>query len=81
MKKTAPPPRRPTSASALAASAETDPGIGAGVAAAIYFALALLYFLPAFLPGRHIFGTDYTVSSFFYLDFISERTKAGGLPG
>lgn len=81
MKKTAPPPRRPTSASALAASAETEPQIGAGVAAAIYFALALLYFLPAFLPGRHIFGTDYTMSSFFYLDFISERTKAGGLPG
>lgn len=78
MKTTAPPPRR---VSALAAPAETDPGIGAGVAAAIYFALALIYFLPAFLPGRHIFGTDYTVSSFFYLDFISERTRAGGLPG
>ncbi|HEX6373468.1 MAG TPA: YfhO family protein [Longimicrobium sp.] len=78
MKKTAPPPRR---VSALAAPADPDPGIGAGVAAAIYFALALIYFLPAFLPGRHIFGTDYTMSSFFYLDFISERTKAGGLPG
>lgn len=78
MKNTAPPPRR---ASTLAAPAETDPGIGAGVAAAIYFALALIYFLPAFLPGRHIFGTDYTVSSFFYLDFISERTAAGTLPG
>lgn len=78
MKKTAPPPRR---ASALAAPAETDPRIGAGVAAAIYFALALLYFLPAFLPGRHIFGTDYTVSSFFYLDFISQRIGAGHLPG
>jgi hypothetical protein len=29
------------------------------VAAALYFALALLYFLPALLPGAHIFGTDY----------------------
>jgi hypothetical protein len=76
--KTAPPPRRP---SALAAPADTEPGIGAGLAAAIYFALALVYFLPAFLPGRHIFGTDYTVSSFFYLDFISQRTAAGHLPG
>ncbi len=76
--KPAPPPRRP---SALAAPADTEPGIGAGVAAAIYFALALVYFLPAFLPGRHIFGTDYTVSSFFYLDFISQRTAAGQLPG
>lgn len=76
--KTAPPPRRP---SALAAPADTEPAIGAGVAAAIYFALALVYFLPAFLPGRHIFGTDYTVSSFFYLDFISQRTAAGHIPG
>lgn len=81
MKKTAPPPRRPTSASALAAPADTEPGIGAGLAAAIYFALALIYFLPAFLPGRHIFGTDYTMSSFFYLDFISQRTADGQLPG
>lgn len=77
MKKTAPPPRRP---SPLAAPAEAEPRVGAGLAAAIYFALALVYFLPAFLPGRHIFGTDYTLSTFFYLDFVSDRTAAGHLP-
>ncbi len=51
------------------------------LAAAVYFALALLYFLPAFLPGRHIFGTDYTNSSYFYYDLISQQTSEGGLPG
>lgn len=76
MKKTPPPPRRPSPL----APAETEPSVGAGVAAAIYFALSLVYFLPAFLPGRHIFGTDYTLSTFFYLDFISDRTAAGHLP-
>lgn len=76
MKKTPPPPRRPSPL----APAETEPTVGAGVAAVIYFALALVYFLPAFLPGRHIFGTDYTLSTFFYLDFVSDRTAAGHLP-
>jgi hypothetical protein len=78
MKKTAAPPPR---ASLLAAPADTEPRLGAGVAAALYFALALVYFLPAFLPGRHIFGTDYSVSGFFYYDFISQRTADGTLPG
>jgi hypothetical protein len=64
---------------APAADAELNPG--AGVAAAIYFALSLLYFLPTFLPGRHIFGTDYTTSSFFYLDYIAQRFSSGHLPG
>ncbi|HEX2078584.1 MAG TPA: YfhO family protein [Longimicrobium sp.] len=78
MKKTAPPPRR---ASTLAAPAETEPGIGAGLAAAIYFGLALVYFLPAFLPGRHIYGTDYLNAGYFFYDFISQRTADGALPG
>ncbi|HEU4453418.1 MAG TPA: YfhO family protein [Longimicrobium sp.] len=82
MKKTPPaaaPARRPSAFAA--APAEAEPGMGTGTAAAIYFGLALLYFLPAFLPGRHIFGTDYIQSSYFYLDFISQRTAAGELPG
>jgi hypothetical protein len=78
MKKPPPPPRR---ASPLDAPHETDPRIGSGLAAAAYLLLALVYFLPAFLPGRHIFGTDYTLSSFFYLDFISDRIAAGSVPG
>jgi GreA/GreB family transcription elongation factor len=56
MKKTTPAPAPPPRSALHAATAEPEPGIGAGVAALIYFALALLYFLPAFLPGRHIFG-------------------------
>ncbi|HEU0301283.1 MAG TPA: 6-pyruvoyl-tetrahydropterin synthase-related protein, partial [Longimicrobium sp.] len=78
MKKTAPPPRR---ASTLATPAETDPGIGPGLAAAIYLGLALVYFLPAFLPGRHIYGTDYLNAGYFFYDFISQRTADGALPG
>ena len=79
MKKTAPPPRR--AYPVADAAAEFEPGMGPGLAAAIYFGLALLYFLPAFLPGRHIFGTDYSNSGYFYYDFIAQRTAAGHLPG
>lgn len=77
MTRTASPPRR----SAAPPPAEREPGIGAGAAAAIYFALSLVYFLPAFLPGNHIFGTDYLNAGYFFYDFISERTAAGHLPG
>jgi hypothetical protein len=51
-----------------------------GVAAAIYFGLSLLFFLPAFLPGRHIYGTDYLGGGYFFYHFISERLAAGDLP-
>ncbi|HEV2148861.1 MAG TPA: YfhO family protein [Longimicrobiaceae bacterium] len=51
-----------------------------GLAAAVYFGLALLYFLPALLPGRHIYGTDYLVGSYFVHEFFSERFAAGELP-
>jgi hypothetical protein len=50
------------------------------LAAALYFALALVYFFPAFLPGRHIFGTDYLVGGYFFHEFISQRFSAGVLP-
>jgi len=50
------------------------------LAAAIYFALALIYFFPAFLPGKHIFGTDYLVGGYFFHEFISQRFSAGVLP-
>jgi hypothetical protein len=78
MKKTASPPQR-TAGPPVPPGSEPRPG--PALAALIYLALALVYFLPAFLPGRHIFGTDYTLSTFFYLDFISSRTGAGDLPG
>ncbi len=51
-----------------------------GVAAAIYFGLSLIFFLPAFLPGQHIYGTDYLGGGYFFYHFISERIAAGDLP-
>jgi hypothetical protein len=54
------------------------PGVGA--AAAIYFGLALLYFFPAFLPGRHIYGTDYLAGGYFFHEFISQRFADGAIP-
>lgn len=51
-----------------------------GLVAAIYFGLALFYFLPALLPGNHIFGTDYLAGGYFFYDFISERFADGALP-
>lgn len=72
MKPTAPAPRR-------TAPAEAEPGVSTRAAAAAYFALALLYFLPAMLPGRHIFGTDYLQAGYFFYDFISQRTAEGSL--
>lgn len=50
------------------------------VVTAIYFALALVYFLPAFLPGKHIFGTDYLVGGYIFHEFISKSFSAGVLP-
>jgi hypothetical protein len=60
--------------------ADAGPRISTGAAAAIYFGLALLYFLPAFLPDRHIYGTDYLVGGYFFHEFISEQFAKGELP-
>ncbi len=77
MKKTAPPPRR---ASALAAPADTELPMRLGIAAAVFFALSLLYFFPSFLPGRQMHGTDYLAGSYFFYDFFADRFGAGTLP-
>lgn len=53
---------------------------GGWVAAGIYFTLAVVYFLPAFLPGAHIYGSDYLAGAYFAHDFISDRFAAGSLP-
>ena len=55
-------------------------GPGVGWAAALFFAVSLVYFLPSFLPGRHIFGTDYLAGGYFFYHFISERLADGELP-
>ena len=59
---------------------ETEPRVRIGVAAAVYFGLAFVFFLPALLPGKHIFGTDYFAASYFFYDFISDRLSSGALP-
>jgi Bacterial membrane protein YfhO len=76
-KKTAPPPRR---AVALAAPADTELPMRLGIAAAVFFALSLLYFFPSFLPGRQMYGTDYLAGSYFFYDFFADRFGAGSLP-
>lgn len=68
------------SAADLAASADREIRPGLGVAALVYLGLALVYFLPAFLPGKHIFGTDYLAGAYPFYSFISERLTAGELP-
>lgn len=59
---------------------EARGGPSTGLSALIYFGLALLYFLPALLPGRHIFGTDYLAGTFFFWEVIAERIKQGEVP-
>ncbi|HEY0016988.1 MAG TPA: YfhO family protein [Longimicrobium sp.] len=75
---TTPAPAPPAPPRAAAPDEPRLPGVG--LAAAIYFGLALLYFFPAFLPGRHIYGTDYLAGGFFFHEFISERFSSGALP-
>ncbi|HEX6751725.1 MAG TPA: YfhO family protein [Longimicrobium sp.] len=79
-KKTAPAAAPARRASLLAPPPEHEPGFGAGTAAAIYFGLALLYFLPAFLPGKQIYGTDFSNAGYFFQDFLSRSFAAGHLP-
>ncbi len=70
----------PAPANGETESSATTRFFSTGVAAAVYFGLALLYFLPAFLPTRHIFGTDYLQAGYFFHEFASERLAAGALP-
>ncbi|HUF12203.1 MAG TPA: YfhO family protein [Longimicrobiales bacterium] len=62
------------------AAKQSTPPFGTDVAALVYFGLALLYFLPALLPGNHLYGSDYFAGGFFFHEFISERFAAGDLP-
>lgn len=64
-----------------ARSNEKELRIGGRLAAAVYFAISTIYFLPAFLPGRHLFGTDYLAGGYFFFDFVSDRLGAGEIPG
>ncbi len=55
-------------------------GPSVGIAALIFFGLSFLYFVPALLPGRHIFGTDYFAGGYFFYDFVAQRLADGELP-
>lgn len=47
---------------------------------AVYAGLALVYFLPAFLPGAHVYGTDYLAAGFFKHELTSRMIAEGTLP-
>jgi hypothetical protein len=73
-------PTIPQRAPAPEAAEGRGPTISTGLAAALFFGIALVYFGPAFLPGRHIFGTDYLAGAYPFYQFISDRLSAGELP-
>jgi hypothetical protein len=54
--------------------------LGPPLAAALFFGLALIYFLPALVPGQGIYGTDYLAGGYPFSDFIAGRLRAGELP-
>jgi hypothetical protein len=76
MTKPASPPRRPQTP----AGVEPELPIRFGYAALAYLALSLVYFLPAFVPGRGIFGTDYLAATYVFHDFVAQRLSDGSLP-
>lgn len=51
-----------------------------GLAASIFFTISVLYFLPAFLPGNHIYGSDYIQAGYMMYDFGRQRIASGHLP-
>jgi len=71
---------KPRGATIREETAPAEPAFGTGLASLIYFALSLGYFVPAFLPGRHLFGTDYLAGGYFFYDFVSQRLADGVLP-
>jgi hypothetical protein len=80
MKKTVPAPRAAQKPAVRAPLGEPELTVGLGAATGIYLVLALIFFLPAFLPGQHIYGTDYIGGGYFFYHFISERLGEGALP-
>ncbi|HEX6065853.1 MAG TPA: 6-pyruvoyl-tetrahydropterin synthase-related protein, partial [Longimicrobiales bacterium] len=54
--------------------------IDSATAALIFFGIALVYFLPALMPGRHIYGSDYIEAGYMMYEFARERIVSGSLP-
>ncbi|HEX6940050.1 MAG TPA: YfhO family protein [Longimicrobiales bacterium] len=63
---------------------EQDPGAGAffptGWLLGSYLALAVLFFVPAMMPGTMIYGSDHLHEAYYSELFASERLAAGELP-
>ena len=59
---------------------EPDLEISFKLAAGIFFGLALVYFAPAFFPGRGIFGTDYLAGGYQFMEFLSNQLRSGVIP-
>jgi|GEM_PF-629222 len=64
----------------LPAPGDSEPTVRTRVVILVYLVLSAVYFAPAFLPGRHIFGTDYLAGGYPFYSFISETLKSGELP-
>jgi len=73
-------PATPDAKPRRGAPAGERPAIGLALAALVVCALSLAYFLPALLPGAHLFGTDYFASSYFYMEWLSEEFARGAIP-
>lgn len=56
------------------------PRIGLGLASLLFTALSLVYFLPALLPGGHLYGSDYYAASYFYMEWLSDEFGRGAIP-
>ena len=50
------------------------------MALAIFLALAVVFFFPAFLPDQGIFGTDYLAGSYQFMEFLSNQLRSGVIP-
>lgn len=78
------PARKPRTTAARPAVAiretETDLDVPFKLAASIFIALAIVWFGPAFFPGRGIFGTDYLAGGYQFLEFIGGQLKHGHFP-
>ena len=64
--------------SAIAQTPELE--ISFRTALAIFLALGVVFFFPAFLPGQGIFGTDYLAGSYQFMEFLSNQLRAGVIP-
>jgi hypothetical protein len=59
---------------------EPDLEISFKLAAGVFLGLALVYFAPAFFPGRSIFGTDYLAGGYQFMEFLSNQLRSGVIP-